>query len=280
MSFDRLPSLEAQPTTSRATGYSDSPEFDRLTTQLSSQLFTLTSNISSLNRELSLVGTKRDSEGLRERVRKLLNETRAGFKSVGEGVKKVQDWPDVSPSQRFVQQKLSREMSSTLADFQTIQRLSAEKTRDYVTAARQAQHLAHDEGVPADDLAYSPSRSGGQQQVQVPLVQQQLALAEQNEVDFQESLIIEREEEIRGIEQGITELNEIFRDLGTMVNQQGEMIDDIEVYVGNTATSTKAADQELTQAARYQKGARNKACCLLLILSIILTVVLLAIFLG
>lgn len=225
------------------------------------------------------MGTKRDSEALRERVKKLLNETRAGFKSVGEGVKKVQDWPDVSPSQRFVQQKLSREMSSTLADFQAIQRLSAEKTRDYVTAARQAQHLTHDEGVPTDDLAYS-SKSGGQQQVQVPLVQQQFALAEQSEVEFQESLIIEREEEIRGIEQGITELNEIFRDLGTMVSQQGEMIDDIEVYVGNTATSTKAADQELTQAARYQKGARNKACCLLLILSIILTVVLLAIFLG
>ena len=36
-------------------------------------------------------------------------------------------------------------------------------------------------------------------------------------------------------------------------------------------------DQELTQAARYQKGARNKACCLLLILAIILTVVLLAV---
>ena len=131
-------------------------------------------------------------------------------------------------------------MTSTLTDFQTIQRLSAEKTRDYVAAARQAQHLTHDDGVPTDDLAYSPSKSGGQQ-VQVPLIQQQLALAQQSEVDFQESLIVEREEEIRGIEQGITELNEIFRDLGTMVNQQGEMIDDIEVYVGNTATSTKAA---------------------------------------
>ena len=44
------------------------------------------------------MGTKRDSEALRERVKKLLNETRAGFKSVGEGVKRVQDWPDVSVS--------------------------------------------------------------------------------------------------------------------------------------------------------------------------------------
>ena len=98
MSFDRLSSLEAQPTTSRAPGYSDDPEFDRLTVRLSSQLFGLTSNISTLSRELSLVGTKRDSEKLRERVKKLLDETRAGFKAVGEGVKRVQSWPDVSVS--------------------------------------------------------------------------------------------------------------------------------------------------------------------------------------
>lgn len=130
-------------------------------------------------------------------------------------------------------------MASALTDFQTIQRLSAEKTRQYVTAARQAQHQVHDEGMPVDDLSYSSG--SGQQQVQVPLVQQQMALAEQSEVDFQEELIQEREQEIRGIEQGITELNEIFRDLGTMVTEQGVMIDNIEQNVSNAATSTKAA---------------------------------------
>lgn len=98
MSFDRLPSLEAQSTTTRGSGYSDSPEFDSLTTKLSSQIFTLTSNISRLNRELGLVGTKRDSENLRERVKKLLDETREGFKAVGEGVKRVQSWENVSVS--------------------------------------------------------------------------------------------------------------------------------------------------------------------------------------
>lgn len=98
----------------------------------------------------------------------------------------------------------------------------------------------NDEGMPIDDLSYSPSVTG-QQQVQVPLVQQQMALAEQSEVDFQEGLILEREEEIRGIEQGITELNEIFRDLGTMVTEQGVMIDNIEQNVSNAATHTKAA---------------------------------------
>lgn len=131
-------------------------------------------------------------------------------------------------------------MASALTDFQTIQRLSAEKTRQYVTAARNAQNQVNEEGMPIDDMSYSPS-GAGQRQVQVPLVQQQMALAEQSEVDFQEGLIQEREEEIRGIEQGITELNEIFRDLGTMVTEQGVMIDNIEQNVSNAATHTKAA---------------------------------------
>jgi syntaxin 7 len=41
---------------------------------------------------------------------------------------------------------------------------------------------------------------------------------------YQESLIQEREQEIREIENGIHELSEIFRDLGTLVHQQGGML--------------------------------------------------------
>ena len=45
-----------------------------------------------------------------------------------------------------------------------------------------------------------------------------------HELAYQESLIQEREAEIREIETGIHELSEIFRDLGTLVTQQGSMI--------------------------------------------------------
>ena len=44
------------------------------------------------------------------------------------------------------------------------------------------------------------------------------------ELAHQESLIQEREDEIREIESGIHELSEIFRDLGTLVTEQGGML--------------------------------------------------------
>src|SRR5271154_3410843 len=101
MSFDRLSSLESQPTTTRRQDdahYRDDPEFSRLAESLSTRLFELTANISRLSSQIALLGTKRDTERVRERVHDLLEETRDGFKHVGEGVKKIQIWEDTNVS--------------------------------------------------------------------------------------------------------------------------------------------------------------------------------------
>lgn len=117
MSFDRLSSLEAQPTTFRRGDdpeYQDDPAFNRATEALSTQLFTLTSNISHLSNQIALLGTRRDTERVRERVHDLLDETRDGFKEVGEGVKKVQAWEDVNVRSRL---RLLRSDSERLTSF-------------------------------------------------------------------------------------------------------------------------------------------------------------------
>lgn len=95
MSFDRLSSLESQPTTTRRQDdptYRDDPEFQRFTESLSTKLFELISNISRLSNQLS----KKDTERGRERIHDLLEETRDGFKEVGDGVKRAQSWSDLN----------------------------------------------------------------------------------------------------------------------------------------------------------------------------------------
>src|SRR2546421_161147 len=101
MSFDQLSSLESQPTSTRREDdpqYADDPEFSRLTQDLMSKLASLTGNISKLSNQIALLGTRRDTERVRERVHDLLEETTDGFKDVGEGVKKIQAWEDVNVS--------------------------------------------------------------------------------------------------------------------------------------------------------------------------------------
>ena len=117
MSFDRSSALESQvsldfdrfkvflahnakkPTTYRRSDdpeYRDDPEFSRFSETLSEQLFTLTSKIGRLSQQLNLLGTKRDTDRARERVHDLLEETRDGFKEVGEGVRRLTTWEDLS----------------------------------------------------------------------------------------------------------------------------------------------------------------------------------------
>ncbi|KAI9815028.1 MAG: hypothetical protein M1827_002871 [Pycnora praestabilis] len=277
MSFDRLSSLEAQPTTTRREEdptYSDDPEFDNLAQKLSDQLFSLQSNISRLSNQIALLGTKRDTDRVRERVHDLLEETRDGFKDIGDGVKRVQAWEDVNSKQRYTQSKLAQEFRASLDEFQVTQRQVLEKQRASATAARTA----------LDEQSTSPSQQqsgfGQQQQQQQQQEQEQVRLASQDEVDFQESLIIERESEIRNIEQGVGELNELFRDVAHIVHEQGAQLDTIDGNVQNVLTDTRGADVELRSADRYQKSSRNKACCLLLILAVVLTIVILAVTLG
>ncbi|KAK4189931.1 t-SNARE [Podospora australis] len=273
MSFDQLSSLEAGRGSSSR--YSDDPEFAKLSRELTSKLFKLNSNNQQLSREIGHLGTRRDTPRVRERVHELIEESREAFKEVGEGVKKIQTWEDVTPTQKYQQQKFTREFQSSLSDFQSYQRTALEKQKASVSAARTALD---------DNGAFSPSAGvpfssspGSQQQLQ----QQELTrLAPQDDVDFQEALIIERENEIRNIEQGVGDLNVLFQQVAQIVNEQGETLDTIANNVENVRDDTRGADRELRSAARYQKNARSKACCLLLILSVILTIVLLAVFLG
>ena len=174
-------------------------------------------------------------------------------------------------SQKYTQQKLSREFQASGTEFQGIQRLALEKQRASATAARTALETS--------DASASYSDSPSQQQSQLQ-EQDQPRLASQDEVDFQDSLIVERESEIRNIEQSVGELNELFRDVAHIVQEQGGHLDTIAGNVQNVATDTRHADLELRSASRYQKNARGKACCLLVILAVVLTIIILAVIKG
>ena len=91
---------------------------------------------------------------------------------------------------------------------------------------------------------------------------------------------MERETEIREIEQSVGELNELFRDVAHIVREQGDQLNTIDANVENVRDDTQHADIELRSASRYQKASRNKACCLLLILAIVLIIIILAAVLG
>lgn len=87
------------------------------------------------------------------------------------------------------------------------------------------------------------------------------------QIDSQSTAIQLREQEISKIATGILELSAIFKDLQTMVIDQGTLLDRIDYNIETMHTHVKAADKELIQATHYQK--RTQKCKLILLLSLI-----------
>lgn len=89
--------------------------------------------------------------------------------------------------------------------------------------------------------------------------------------------ISQREREIDEIAQGIIDLSDLFRDLQTMVIDQGTMLDRIDYNVERMATDVKEAAKELTVASGYQKKTTKRKIILLLLILIAGMIILLVI---
>ncbi|KAG5437861.1 hypothetical protein PCANB_000576 [Pneumocystis canis] len=92
----------------------------------------------------------------------------------------------------------------------------------------------------------------------------QLSLFNANDTD-----IISREQDIMDIAKRIFELSDIFEEIQSMVTDQGNILDCININIDNTATHINNASKELNQAEIYQKKSRKRKFIILLIFIIL-----------
>jgi len=101
------------------------------------------------------------------------------------------------------------------------------------------------------------------------LSQSTLQQTAQKRFHSNDHVIAQREQEINEIAKGIIELSDIFRDLQTMVIDQGTMLDRIDYNVERMAADVKGAEKELTVATGYQRKSMKRKILLLLLLLVI-----------
>lgn len=103
------------------------------------------------------------------------------------------------------------------------------------------------------------------------------AATKQKMLHSNDAAIAQREREIEDIAQGIIELSDLFRDLQTMVIDQGTMLDRIDYNVERMNTDVKGAEKELKVASGYQRKSIKRKIILLLIILIAGLIILLVI---
>ncbi|KAK7708521.1 t-SNARE affecting a late Golgi compartment protein 2 [Diaporthe eres] len=100
---------------------------------------------------------------------------------------------------------------------------------------------------------------------------------QQKQLHSNDAAIVQREREIEDIAQGIIDLSDLFRDLQSIVIDQGTMLDRIDYNVERMAVDVKEADKELNVASGYQKKTTKRKIIFLLILIIVGMIILLVI---
>ena len=97
------------------------------------------------------------------------------------------------------------------------------------------------------------------------MVLQQAQTQIQNNPNSQ--ILAQREREISKLAMGILEISTIFKEMETLIVDQGSMLDRIDYNLGRTAEDLKSSDKELLKAQVYQK--RTTKCKIIFLLSLV-----------
>ncbi|KAK9271533.1 hypothetical protein L1049_001893 [Liquidambar formosana] len=220
-------------------------------------IFQINTAVAGFRRLVDAIGTAKDTpdhrqklHNTRQRILQLVKETSAKLKSLSESDRDT----NVNPSKKIEDAKLARDFQTTLQEFQKVQQLASERESTYSPS------------VPPSSL---PTTSGSGEylapdmdQESQPFVMQQKrqeVLLLGNEVAFNESIIEEREQGIREIQDQIGQANEIFKDLAVLVHEQGVVIDDIQSNIEASSGATTQARVQLSKASKNVKS-RSSWC--------------------
>jgi len=185
-----------------------------------------------------------------------------------------------NPQAKIIHQKLTKDFSQFLRQFQDASSLSAQKERTLQPPKQsqnqppsQQQQQGYNRMPDTFPQAYGGNyddyHAENEKHSLIEASRKQQLMQLENDREFNDALIEDREKDIKKIEKSIVEVNEIFTDLANIVQEQGYMIDNIESNITNTEVATSQGVVELQQASKHQRKARNKMCILAIILSVV-----------
>ncbi|XP_019874145.1 syntaxin-12 [Aethina tumida] len=246
-------------------------DFQKLAQTIGTSIQKITQNVSSMKRMVNQIGTHQDSPDLRKQLHSIQHYTQQLVKDTNGCIKELNAIPaSVSQSEqrqrKMQKERLQDEFTSALNMFQTVQRSTASKEKEQVNKAK-AQAYGGEPYIPGykkDQQLIELQDSGARQQLQI-----------QEEEDLRS--LQAQEQSIRQLESDINDVNQIFKELGALVHEQGETIDSIEASVERTENYVRTGATQLREASTLKNKIRKKKLILAGIGAIILAVIILII---
>ncbi|XP_014205690.1 syntaxin-7 [Copidosoma floridanum] len=248
-------------------------DFSRLAQTIGTSILKISQNVSSMQKMVNQIGSSTDSQELRHQLHQIQHYTQQLAKDTSGHLKELNVLANNSGSgspgeqrqHKMQKERLHDEFMAALNNFQTVQRLAADKEKDIIKKTK-ASVGPFAEKTQDVLIELQDNRS----QVQ------QLQHQQQEEQNLR--MLEEQEANIRQLESDISDVNQIFKELGALVHEQGEVIDSIETSIERTEVFVNEGTTQLRQASTYKNQIRKKKCVLIVIGVTILTILIGTIF--
>ncbi|EDV23535.1 uncharacterized protein TRIADDRAFT_58273 [Trichoplax adhaerens] len=194
--------------------------FNTISQNISSAIAEINRNVTSLNRLSKQLGTTRDGTDLRVKLRDMQQSTNATINETTRLVRESSSSLDgFEKAEKLRFDKLKSDFMTAVKSYSTSQTKIAEKERATPLSSKRNYEVTHRGEDPylAEEKQRLVEEEDRRQKLDNLKMQQQ-------QLDEDTELIEERSRQIHAIEADIINVNEIFKDLAVIVQEQGEVI--------------------------------------------------------
>ncbi|XP_071453483.1 syntaxin-12-like isoform X1 [Hetaerina americana] len=244
-------------------------EFHALSQTICTNIQKISQNVVSMQKMVNQLGTPQDSQQHKVKLHEIEHYTNMLAKDTSANLKElaaitISSSPSDERQRKMLKERLTDEFMTALNSFQKTQRQEAQKEREEV------QRVRSNSGI---DDPFASARWRGRQLIELtePRSGAERQAQLQEELDLQ--ALEEQEEAIMQLESDISDVNQIFKDLGAMVHEQGEIVDSIEANVEKTEVFVSEGTGELRQASTLQSKVRKKKLFLLIVMLVVLAII-------
>ncbi|CAD6202694.1 GSCOCG00009720001-RA-CDS [Cotesia congregata] len=254
-------------------------ELYSLTENITTNIYAINASWKSMERAAKHIGTNKDTRELRDQVQVTQKATNNVVTQTSRDIARIAVLMKRGDKEQKLQiEKLTTDFKDALRRYSDMQQSVLQKMK---------RHVLQD--VDFDNYRFE---SDEDEDEQIAFVKQdQLRRNEQRALEFEQGILLEREDLIQKLEGDILDVNQIMRELGALVNQQGGSIGNyfykfslkihylthtIENSIENVHGNVGLGAQELSRASSYQNKYRKKVFFILL-LAIIVVIILIVI---
>lgn len=229
--------------------------------------------VKELEKEVNKIGTKRDSQTIRDNVSRLIpqcNEISQSNQAMfSSGQKLANDYQLLNQEVKRLQQEYKNKVGLHPLKA-TTHTITETKTYENTTSTTPVRHGEPTyTSMPNEQTALLEEEHNRQQQQQQQQQLQQDRIPA-DELDFYTIVQEDRSQQISRIHSSVQEVNAIFKQLGTLVKEQGTQVDSVDENISHFSDNMKRANDQLTRADEHQRQ-RNRCGLLTLVIIIIVT---------